>query len=301
MQGQTTYRYSRVRSDNKSRKKPDLRAVKLFCAIVIFIISAAVRFIFPGFTASVRDEILGVLNDDIDYKAAAMAFSDGLTGKNDIKDAAQQVFSYLTGNEEELAVMAEGNKGDKGSSEETKQPEGEENGTSEPENVEYTKTKEELVATFTESKSEFSSYELPANTTYEMPDLNLQYVSPVNAVKTSDFGYRMHPSENKVLFHYGTDYGCSIGTDVCAFSDGEVTAVTDSASYGKNVIITHSGGTTTRYAHCSEILVEVGDKVKMGDVVAKSGDTGNATGPCMHFELRISDVYVNPDYYLSII
>jgi len=52
------------------------------------------------------------------------------------------------------------------------------------------------------------------------------------------------------------------------------------------------------YAHCGEITVSVGDTVKMGDVIAKCGSTGNATSACLHFELKMNGVYFNPGYYL---
>ena len=118
---------------------------------------------------------------------------------------------------------------------------------------------------------------------------------------TSWFGYREDPIQGGTGFHTGLDIGSAEGTPVAAMFYGVVRETGTDKSYGRYIKLYHGGGLEILYAHCSEILVEVGDKVKMGDVVAKSGDTGNATGPCMHFELRISDVYVNPDYYLSLI
>ena len=82
-----------------------------------------------------------------------------------------------------------------------------------------------------------------------------------------------------------------------AFADGVIAAVGDSDSYGKYVIIEHSDGYSTLYAHCSELCMNCGN-VSRGDVIAKVGSTGAATGPHLHFELMHNDTYLNPEFYL---
>lgn len=91
-------------------------------------------------------------------------------------------------------------------------------------------------------------------------------------------------------FHTGIDYGCPEGTPILASNDGTVMmAKIDQSSnggYGKFVIIQHSDGKSTLYAHLSNYIVISGQKVKQSEVIGSSGNTGNSTGPHLHFEAR---------------
>lgn len=112
----------------------------------------------------------------------------------------------------------------------------------------------------------------------------------------SDFGYRTRPY---VGFHNGVDIGMAMGTPICAVKDGTViTSVHGSGGYGYYIIIDHADGVQTLYAHCSELLVSVGDEVKKGDIIAKVGSTGRSTGPHVHFEIRIDGERVDPLPYI---
>ena len=86
--------------------------------------------------------------------------------------------------------------------------------------------------------------------------------------------------------HTGDDYPCPVGTPVVAALDGTVYNDNPGQAYGKTVQIDHGNGFQTLYGHLSEISVSVGQVVKRGQVIAKSGDTGNVTGPHLHFEVR---------------
>ena len=80
-----------------------------------------------------------------------------------------------------------------------------------------------------------------------------------------------------------------------------MTAVGESSSYGKYITVSHGGGFSTLYAHCSRILAASGASVKEGDVIAEVGETGVATGPHLHFELHQGSQYLNPIYYVSLV
>lgn len=111
---------------------------------------------------------------------------------------------------------------------------------------------------------------------------------------TSEFGvwrsYRRHT---------GIDIGLSIGTAVKAADGGVVTFSGYSSSYGRYIIIDHGGNMTTLYAHNSSLTVKKGDKVFQGQTIAYSGNTGNSTGPHLHFEVRINGVPKNPRSYVN--
>ena len=88
-------------------------------------------------------------------------------------------------------------------------------------------------------------------------------------------------------YHTGIDYGCPLGTEILASAEGIVRfAGWDNYGYGKCVIIQHLDFNATLYAHLSEILVKVGEKVTQGQLIGLSGSTGNSTGPHLHFEAR---------------
>ena len=156
----------------------------------------------------------------------------------------------------------------------------------------------EKVEEFLREQAAFSDYTLPANVSYEYPDLPFEYTPPVICATTSGFGYRVHPIDGDVKFHYGSDYGVVDGSDISAFADGTVISAQEFDGYGLTVILDHGNDYTTLYAHCSQILVKQGDKVKRGDKIALSGHSGRVTGPHMHFELMKNDIYLNPEFYV---
>lgn len=119
------------------------------------------------------------------------------------------------------------------------------------------------------------------------------YIYPVNAIITSYYGIRWEK------MHKGIDFGVSVGTAVKASRSGTVIRASWYSGFGNCVEIRHSDGTVTRYAHLSEYAVSVGDKVSQGDIIAYSGNTGNTTGPHLHFEILIGGVQVDPLNYLS--
>ena len=153
------------------------------------------------------------------------------------------------------------------------------------------------VAAFLESQSAYSDCAVPESVSYERPELPFDYASPVSGVKSSGFGYRLHPIKNEVKYHYGTDLAADTGTPITAFADGTIVAQGDSDSFGKYVMIDRPDGYRTLYAHCSELCMSCGN-VKKGSTIALVGSTGAATGPHLHFELERDGIYLNPEFYI---
>lgn len=116
---------------------------------------------------------------------------------------------------------------------------------------------------------------------------------------TSPYGMRLHPVIKVYRKHTGMDIGTPIGSYAIASNDGIVTKATYSYSYGNMVMIDHGGGVKTLYAHGSEILVKVGDAVKRGDAIMKTGSTGWSTGPHLHFEIIVNGQTIDPYPYVT--
>ena len=153
--------------------------------------------------------------------------------------------------------------------------------------------------TFLAEQEPFADRTLPANVSYEIPELPFSTAVPVAGACSSGFGYRIHPIRQVVRFHYGTDFAANTGTDICAFASGTVIAAGKDAGYGNYLKLDHGSGYVTLYGHCSELLVSEGDPVQAGQVIARVGATGQATGPHLHFELMHDGVYLNPEFYLA--
>ena len=111
---------------------------------------------------------------------------------------------------------------------------------------------------------------------------------------SSYFGQRTDPFTGKPANHTGIDFAGRMGADIYAVADGVVTYSGDRFGYGIMVEVNHGNGYSTRYAHNSENLVDVGDEVRKGEVVALMGQTGRATGPNLHFEVLKDGRRVNP-------
>ena len=94
--------------------------------------------------------------------------------------------------------------------------------------------------------------------------------------------------------HTGVDIGAGHGTPIHAAGGGEVIQAGYMNGYGYTVIVDHGGGVSTLYGHCSSMDVSVGQSVVRGQVIARVGSTGLATGPHLHFEVRHNGTPVNP-------
>ncbi len=111
---------------------------------------------------------------------------------------------------------------------------------------------------------------------------------------TSYFGNRESPGGIGSTNHKGIDIGASYGTSIWAAASGTVTLASWNGGYGNCVIVSHSNGYSTLYAHMSSIAVSAGQTVSQGQVLGYVGSTGNSTGPHLHFGVLAGGTYVNP-------
>jgi murein DD-endopeptidase MepM/ murein hydrolase activator NlpD len=121
---------------------------------------------------------------------------------------------------------------------------------------------------------------------------------PVFGPITSPFGMRYHPILHRWKLHTGTDFGVPVGTAVRAAADGVVLDAFRNSAYGNRVIVDHglinAAYLVTTYNHLSRWIVHAGEKVKRGQVIGYSGNTGWTTGPHLHFEVLVDGRFVNP-------
>lgn len=111
---------------------------------------------------------------------------------------------------------------------------------------------------------------------------------------SSRYGYRTDPFTGNRRWHDGVDFAGREGSDILAASSGVVTFSGDRYGYGNLVEISHSEGIVTRYGHNKKLLVETGDQVEAGDVIAEMGNSGRSTGPHLHFEVLQNGKSSNP-------
>ncbi len=282
--------------------------IKLCLAAALFVVLTLLKILLPEQTAGLRAGLREVIGRDTDYLGALSQLGESLAGGEEAVEALSQLTMEGEGGAsaralapapEENSPELSGNLqlpklsgGGGGAAAGADGPEEGEPAAEEPETP-------EVVAAFLESQAEFSDYAVPASVTYEMPALPFEYTSPVAGETSSGFGYRLHPLEGEVKFHYGTDFAVWTGTEILAFADGTVGMAGWDAGFGNYLIINHEGGWRTLYAHCSELLVSAGESVTKGQRIALAGGTGQVTGPHLHLELTCDGIYYNPEFYLA--
>lgn len=141
----------------------------------------------------------------------------------------------------------------------------------------------------------------------ETKEKMLASIPSIQPVKNDDleiivygFGKRIDPFYRTPAFHSGMDYSVPEGTKIYATADGKVKYAANKRGEGKMIIINHGYGFITKYSHLSKILVTRGKKVKRGDVIGISGNTGKSMSPHLHYEVLLNNEAVNPvNFYFA--
>ena len=283
----------RRRSSQKSRRESTGGTLFKVC-LWIFLLAVAIRLAWPEAADKIGARAAALLGNP-DLSGAVEVFSDRVSGGEGVIKSLREAVKYAFHPDEGDAVQTSGDVTDDPAA-----SDGEGADTAQSHQDTASRADDDPVAAFKESQAEFASYGIPQNVTYEKPEIAETLTLPVSGPVTSGFGYREHPSDGKVRFHYGLDIGAKEGSEAAAALDGTVAAVGDSTTYGLYVILEHEDGLKSLYAHLQEISVSDGDTVAAGQTVGLVGSTGNATGPCLHLELIVGGSYVNPSYYLPV-
>lgn len=229
----------------------------MICALIylIFYLITTTNYVF---SEDVINKTNSILNYDIEF------YNIYKQGINKIKGFVSEFNSKNGGNVEANEIKSEDN-----------------NEIKKSENAE-TKNNETLV-------SSISQMEKDAEDVKKICD----FQKPLSGKITSEFGEREVISSVMTADHKGIDIAANSGTDIQAAISGQVVEADRNSEYGKFIKIKNEDVLTV-YAHCSKLKVKKGDSIEKGDVIAEVGSTGKSTGPHLHFEIRLSDRYINP-------
>ena len=123
------------------------------------------------------------------------------------------------------------------------------------------------------------------------------FILPLQSKITSEYGNARVYNNTVKSYHIGVAFQAKIGDPIVATNNGKVVLVMERFYLGQVIYLDHGWGAYSYYAHLSEVLVQEGDYVKRGDIIAKSGNTGRVTGPHLHYALRLHNTTVDPLQY----
>lgn len=258
-------------------------AIQILLCVLIYLVFSLIKEANYLFSENVISKTKEFLSQDINFEVISSRVNEFWQNNKD-------KFSIFTNNEEQN-VNNEHNTNVENINQNT------ENNTSQNEQANNE-------TTGIGGSSSTENNQVDENTKKSQMEIDAEYIKknfelqlPVKAKVTSAYGKR-ESDEIVSADHSGIDLGVVVGTTVLAAMEGTVTVVSNEGEYGTHVKIVNKD-VTTIYAHCSKILVKKGAKIKKGQKIALSGNTGNTTGPHLHFEIRRDERTVNPALILN--
>lgn len=276
---------SQVRDKTEKRQFSLYRkmAIQILLCVLIYLVFSLIKEANYLFSENVISKTKEFLSQDINFEVISSRVNEFLQNNKD-------KFSIFTNNEKQN-VNNEHNTNVENINQNT------ENNTSQNEQANNE-------TTGIGGASSTENNQVDENTKKSQMEIDAEYIKknfelqlPVKAKVTSAYGKR-ESDEIVSADHSGIDLGVVVGTTVLAAMEGTVTVVSNEGEYGTHVKIVNKD-VTTIYAHCSKILVKKGAKIKKGQKIALSGNTGNTTGPHLHFEIRRDERTVNPALILN--
>ncbi len=163
-------------------------------------------------------------------------------------------------------------------------------------NINYMKDKipkqEEKLSKLESDVKKYNAQKAATPTLWPVADRGEGYIS-------DEFGWRIHPITHKQEYHEGLDIAIWYNTPVLATADGVVKYAGWSSGYGYLIKLKHGCDYSTYYAHLNKFEVKEGQKVKRGQVIGLSGNSGRSTGPHLHYEVRVNNIPQNPREYIG--
>lgn len=259
------------------------RLAQLAVCLVIFLVVFLGRGIFPVQTESLRSNLLEIIRQDTDFRSVFSHLGRAVAEEAPVLETLDDVWVEMFGGEGRALPGP-----DRQTIAQIQSEIREETGILRP---------------WTRAPLPQEPAAPPEPTPEPSPaerDLGLSdTMTPVVGILTSGFGVREHPIDGEIKMHEGVDLAADEGGDVLAFADGTVDYIGESPAYGQYLQLRHANGITTFYAHCSQLCVQKGQSVQKGQVVAKVGQTGNATGPHLHLEMKKDGEYIDPLPYVD--
>lgn len=281
---------NRKEKENKETNKIKKMLLQLFVCFMIYVVLYLIKNSNYIFSEDVTNKVREFLSHDIN-----------------IQEVSLQITKYYGEMKNSLNAWIQSNKIDENQTEnklENEQIQENVINDEQNQNVEQNEVKEKEVSAVPVS-SNIAIAELEKveeNLTQEQKDIkyikeNFSLIKPINGVITSRFGLR---DGNNIVSqnHGGLDIGANTGTIITSAMEGTVSYISSEGDYGNHVFIDNKD-VSTLYAHCSKIYVKQGDYIKQGDKIGEVGATGRATGPHLHFEIRIDNRKINPEDVLT--
>ena len=282
---------SQVRDKTEKRQFSLYRkmAIQILLCVLIYLVFSLIKEANYLFSENVINKTKEFLSHDINFEVISSSV-------NELWQNNKDKLNIITNNEQTNTETVNSELNNEESEKNTN-----------VQNIENTESNNEQTNNETTGIGGASSSEnnqVDANTKKSQMEIDAEYIKknfsmqlPVKAKVTSGYGKR-EADEIVSADHSGIDLGVVVGTTVLAAMEGTVTLVSNEGEYGTHVKIVNKD-ITTIYAHCSKILVKKGAKIKKGQKIALSGNTGNTTGPHLHFEIRRDNRTVDPALILN--
>ena len=288
------YEHKLRRSAPPEEEKSSGRGLRLAICLLLLAAAFCLKTFAPDTAAEWGGRVLQSIDGDLDYRAVFAAVGDFVTGKTSLEETVAVIRALRDTPEAEAEPVP------------VSVPEPlvdfEPSGAAEDAVrtvalIEWERGRDEAVPVLAAEPPELPVAPepmLPEDVWAEAPSPPFSLCRPVEGETGDGFGWRVHPLTGDTRFHYGVDFEAAEGTPVTAVADGEVLVSGSNTTAGNYLILSHGEGWESRYFHCSVLYVRGGETVRQGDLIAAVGQTGEATGPHLHFELLKDGRYLDP-------